>query len=69
MSYQENINYIEAIRHAIQSYKGFTVGEKAYALKNIHEWIDEDGNLDTFIKKFSEIYLDVKPFISEYKLT
>jgi len=68
MSYQENVNYIEVISKAIQSYRGFTTHEKAYGLRNIHKWIDEHGNLDIFIKKFSEISLDINPFISEYKL-
>jgi len=68
MSYHENVGYIEAICHAIQSYQGFTTTEKAYGLRNIHKWIDEHGNLDIFIKKFSEISLDINPFISEYKL-
>jgi len=68
MSYQENTNYIKAIQHAIQSYQGFTITEKAYGLRNIHKWIGEQGNLDIFIKKFSEISLDINPFISEYKL-
>ncbi|NOZ90150.1 MAG: hypothetical protein GXO60_02570 [Epsilonproteobacteria bacterium] len=72
MSYTENFNYynyIETICDAIKSYKGFTTSEKEYGLQNIHKWIEENGNLDTFIKKFSEISLDINPFISEYKLS
>jgi hypothetical protein len=66
MSYAEN--YIKSICDAIQAYRGFTTAEKEYGVKNIHKWIEENGNLDTFIKKFSEISLDINPFISEYKL-
>ncbi len=68
MSYQEKANYIETICNAIESYRGFTTSEKAYGLKYVHQWIEDNGNLDTFIKKFSEISLDINPFISEYNL-
>jgi hypothetical protein len=70
MSYHEDLDldYIETIRNAIQSYKGFTTLEKEYGLKHIHKWIEDNGNLDTFIEKFSEISLDINPFILEYDL-
>jgi len=63
MSYQENINLIETLRTAIQSYRGFTQREKAYAVRNLHIWIKKDGSLGTFIKKFSEISIDIQPFL------
>lgn len=68
MSYEKKSNYIETICNAIESYRGFTTSEKAYGLKHIHNWIEDNGNLDTFIKKFSEISLDINPFISELRL-
>jgi hypothetical protein len=68
MSYQEYSSYIETICNAIKSYKGFTTAEKEYGLQNIHKWIDENGNLDTFIRKFSELSLDINPFILDYNL-
>jgi deoxyadenosine/deoxycytidine kinase len=65
MSHTEKMNYIERLRKAIQSYRGFTLSEKQYAQKNIYEWIDNSGNLDMFIKKFAEISLDIQPFLVE----
>jgi hypothetical protein len=68
MSYQENINLIETLRTAIQSYRGFTKREKAYAVRNLHIWIKKDGSFNTLIKKFSEISIDIKPFLFEERL-
>jgi hypothetical protein len=65
MSHTEKMNYIEKLRKAIQSYKGFTLSEKQYAQKNIYKWMDNHGNLDIFIKKFAEISLDIRPFLME----
>jgi hypothetical protein len=69
MSQQEKNNYINSLCEAIESYQGFTSSEKKFGLENIHNWIDNEGNLDTFISKFSELSLDVKPFIEENHLT
>ena len=65
MSHTEKMNYIERLRKAIQSYRGFTTSEKQYAKTNIYQWIDNSGNLDIFIKKFAEISLDIRPFLME----
>lgn len=68
MSQQEKVSYIESIAKAIQSYQGFTSSEKKFALDNINDWIDNSGSLSTLIKKFSEISIDLQPFIQERKL-
>jgi len=68
MSHTEKMNFIENLRKAIQSYRGFTTSEKLYGETNIYQWIGSDGNLDTLIKKFSEISLDIKPFLLENRL-
>ena len=68
MSQKEKNSYIEMICNAIQSYKGFTSSEKKFAQDNMHNWIDNTGSLNNLIEKFSEISLDIKPFIREKKL-
>ena len=68
MSQQEKVSYIESISTAIRNYKGFTSSEKKFALENIHSWIDNSGSLSTLVKKFSELSLDIKPFLQEQKL-
>lgn len=68
MSYQEKLNFIETLRLAIQSYQGFTSLEKSYGIRNIHKWIGKNGSLEIFIKKFSDISLDIEPFLLEKKL-
>jgi len=68
MSQQEKNSYIEMICNAIQSYKGFTSSEKKFAQDNMHNWIDNTGSLNNLIEKFSEMSLDIKPFIKEKKL-
>lgn len=68
MSNQEKVNYIEHLRHAIQSYRGFTQREKPYGLKHISDWIERSNGLEVFIKKFSEISLDVRPFLLENRV-
>ncbi|HIM94538.1 MAG TPA: hypothetical protein EYM49_05845 [Campylobacterales bacterium] len=67
MSYQEKMNFIESLRLAIQSYQGFTASEKAYGLKNIHNWIGANGSLEVFIQKFSDLSLDIEPFLLDKK--
>jgi len=67
MSRQEKANFIEKLRNAVQSYRGFTQIEKCYAHKHLPKWIGKQGELDTFIKKFSERSLDVQPFLVEKK--
>ena len=68
MSRQEKANFIEKLRNAVQSYRGFTQIEKCYAHKHLPEWIGKKGELDIFIKKFSERFIDVQPFLIETKL-
>jgi len=65
MSHQEKVNFIEQLKNAIQSYRGFTQTEKSYASKYLPEWIGAKGELDLLIKKFSEQSLDIQPFLSE----
>ena len=68
MSHQEKMNFIERLRTAIQLYPGFTSSEKRYGLEHIHSWIGVNGSLDIFIKKFSELSLDIRPFLLDEKL-
>jgi hypothetical protein len=68
MSQQEKNSYVEMICNAIQSYKGFTRLEKEFAQKNMHDWIDNNGSLNKLIENFSELSLDIRPFIQEKKL-
>jgi len=65
MSRQEKATLIEKLRNAVQSYRGFTQTEKCYAHKHLPEWVGTKGELDTFIKKFSEHSLDIQPFLYE----
>ncbi len=67
MSHQEKMNFIERLRIAIQSYQGFTSSEKTYGLNNIHLWIESNGSLETFIQKFSDLSLDIRPFLLDEK--
>ena len=68
MSRQEKASYIEQLRNALQSYRGFTQIEKNYAHLHLPTWIGTKGELDTFIKKFSEKFtLDVHPFLYDSK--
>ncbi|SFV70557.1 hypothetical protein MNB_SV-13-1332 [hydrothermal vent metagenome] len=68
MSCQEKEIFIEKLRNAVESYQGFTQTEKCYAQKHLPEWIGKEGELDTFIQKFSERSLDIKPFLNEIEL-
>ena len=69
MSHQEKAVYIEKLRNALQSYRGFTQIEKNYAHLHLPTWIKAKGELDTFIKKFSEHFsLDVRPFLFDSML-
>ena len=69
MSRQEKAIYIEQLRNALQSYRGFTQLEKNYAHLHLPSWVGAKGELDTFIKKFSERFsLNVQPFLSEINL-
>lgn len=66
MSQQEKINYIEQLRNALQSYKGFTQKEKNFAHTHLPNWINVQGEFDIFIQKFHEHFaLDIKPFLTQ----
>jgi len=65
MSRQEKVIFIEKLRNAVQSYRGFTQTEKCYAHKYLPHWIGSKGELDTFIQKFSEQSIDIQPFLVE----
>jgi len=64
MLIQEEATII-SISNAIDSYKGFTKGEKAYAIEHLEEWLGETCNLDQLINNFSELSLDAKPFLED----
>jgi hypothetical protein len=69
MSRQEKANFVEMLRNALQSYRGFTQIEKNYAHLHLPEWIGPKGELDIFIKKFAENFsIDVRPFLFEKKI-
>ena len=68
MSRQEKVIFIEKLRCAVQSYRGFTQTEKCYAHKHLPNWIGAKGELDTFIQKFSEQSIDIQPFLVEKKI-
>jgi len=65
MSRQEKVIFIEKLRCAVQSYRGFTQTEKCYAHKHLPNWIGAKGELDTFVQKFSEQSIDIQPFLIE----
>jgi hypothetical protein len=68
MSREEKASYIETLRSALQSYRGFTQNEKNYAHTHLPTWIGAKGELDIFIKKISEKFaLDIQPFLSANK--
>jgi hypothetical protein len=68
MSRQEKASYIEKLRNALQSYKGFTQIEKNYAHLHLPTWIGTKGELDVFINKFSEKFaLNIHPFLYDSK--
>ena len=68
MSNQETIN-LTSIRSAIESYKGFTQGEKSYAISHLDAWIGEECNLEGLTENFAKLSLDVTPFLEESGLT
>ena len=69
MSRQEKANFVEMLRNALQSHRGFTQIEKNYAHLNLPEWIGPKGEVDLFIKKFAEHFsLDVQPFLFDLNI-
>jgi len=70
MSRQEKAIYIEKLRNALQSYRGFTQIEKNYAHLHLPNWIETKGELDVFMKKFSEKFsINVQPFLFDLKIS
>ncbi len=68
MSLEEKTSYIETLRNALQSYRGFTQSEKNYAHTNLPFWIEKKGEFNIFSKKFSEKFsLDVQSFLFDSK--
>jgi len=62
MSNQETLN-LTSIRSAIESYKGFTQGEKSQAITNLNSWAGEECDLNKLTKNFETLSLDAKPFL------
>ena len=68
MSREEKANYIEELRNALQSYRGFTQSEKNYAHTHLPTWVTTKGELDIFIKKISEKFsINIQPFLFDNK--
>ena len=62
MSNQETLNLI-SVRSAIESYTGFTQGEKSHAINNLDRWAGEECDLNKLTKNFETLSLDAKPFL------
>ena len=67
MSHTEKMNFIARLRHAIQSYQGFTALEKQYGQTNLYQSVGANGNLDLLIQRFAKLSLDIRPFLQERK--
>ena len=68
MSREEKASYIETLRSALQSYRGFTQNEKNYAHTHLPALIGAKGELETFIERISEKFsLNIQPFLSANK--
>lgn len=65
MGHDRELNQVNIIQNGLSRYQGFTSGEKQYLRENLSEWISEDKSLNNLISKFSEISLDVKPFLKQ----
>jgi hypothetical protein len=65
MGQTKELNQVNIIQNALSSYRGFTSSEKKYCSDNIVDWIAKDKTLNLLISKFSEISLDVKPFLKQ----
>lgn len=65
MGQTRELNQENVIQNALNSYRGFTSGEKKYCNDNLVEWIDKDKTLNLLVSKFSEISLDVRPFLKQ----
>jgi len=65
MSNQETINKLSSIRYAIEEYKGFTEGEKSYALTHLDSWVGSECNIDELTENLAKLSLDIEPFLEE----
>ncbi len=65
MGQDRELNQVYVIQNALNSYEGLTSGEKKYCNEHLVEWVSEDKSLNLLVSKFSEISLDVKPFLKE----
>lgn len=65
MGHDRELNQVNIIQNALASYGGFTSGEKKYFSANLAEWISKDKSLNYLISKFSEISLDIRPFLKQ----
>ena len=66
MGQNKELNQVYIIQNALNEYSGLTSGEKKYCTDNIVEWISKDKTLNLLVSKFSEISLDVKPFLKQH---
>lgn len=63
MSHQQRIHFLHELHDAISAYQGFTLQEKQYTLQHLNTWVGKHGNLELLIQKFSELSLDLRPFL------
>ena len=65
MGHDRELNQTYVIQKALSDYNGLTSGEKKYCNDNLVEWVSQDKSLNLLISKFSEISLDVRPFLKQ----
>lgn len=68
MGHDRELNQAYVIQSALSKYAGLTSGEKEYCSDNLLNWISKDKTLNLLIFKFSEISLDIKPFLRQNRL-
>jgi len=61
-------NTIEVLQNELPKYEGLTRSEKSYGLSHLDEWIPENGKIDTFIEKYAERSLNIRPFLEQIEL-
>ena len=65
MGQDREINQAYVIQNALSGYEGLTSSEKTYCSENVVEWISKDKTLNLLIEKFSEISLNIRPFLKK----
>ena len=65
MGQNRELDQAYVIQNTLSEYDGLTSGEKKYCSDNLVEWVSEDKSLNLLISKFSEISLDLKPFLQQ----